>query len=106
MQAVQPSTPLKIEVAKGFWAHIQGQFQVVNPGDVVECDRQVAVMAIAAGKAQLTDKSPVRQTNYLPERKRKPKQTTHDLLDALVKATEANTAAIAQLVAAQAKKKD
>lgn len=92
----------RVKATKGFYAIVQGQLGIVNPGDVVDIDRHTASMVVSANKAQDTADAPTRQSSYLPERKRNPKPTTETLLAALVKATEANTKAIESLVAAQA----
>jgi hypothetical protein len=97
--------PTRVEAVKGFYANVQGVFGVVNPGDVVDLDRDTASIVAANGKATYVEPSrPLRrQASYLPERKRNPSPSQVDLLASLVKATEANTAAIQALVASQAK---
>lgn len=100
----QGAQVVRVKATKGFYATVQGQFGIVNPGDVVDLDRYTASLVAGAGKAVLaSSESPTRAQNYLPERKRNPRRSTEDLLGALVKATEANTQAIQALVAAQAK---
>lgn len=91
----------RVKATKGFYATVQGQFGIVNPGDVVDVDRHTAAMVISANKAADTTDAPTRQSTYLPERKRNPRPSTETLLAALVKATESNTKAIEAMVVAQ-----
>lgn len=108
MQPIQNNTPVRVKATKGFYANVAGQFGIINPGDVVDIDRHTATLVVSAGKAQQSAESPTRVKDYLPERKRNPKPTVESLLASLVRATEANTQAIAALVASQSKsaKKD
>lgn len=61
---------IKVEALKGFRAHVDGRFTIVNPGDVVEVSRATAIDLRMANKAVMTEKKPVMQKEYLPERKR------------------------------------
>lgn len=61
---------IKVEALKGFRAHVDGRFTIVNPGDVVEVSRATAIDLRMANKAVMTDKKPMVQKDYLPERKR------------------------------------
>jgi hypothetical protein len=74
MQMQHPNQPLpeiiRVEALKGFRAVVNGQFGVVNPGDVVEVPLQTAIDLRVAKKAVMTDKDLKRQKDYLPERKR------------------------------------
>jgi len=62
---------IRVEALKGFRASVNGQYGVVNPGDVVEVPLEVAIDLRTAHKAVMTQKELRRQTTYLPERKRK-----------------------------------
>lgn len=61
---------IRVEALKGFRAHVDGRFAIVNPGDVVEVSRATAIDLRMANKAIMTDKKPNVQKDYLPERKR------------------------------------
>lgn len=63
---------IRVQAQKGFRAHVEGKFGVVNPGDVVEIPKVLAMELRAAGKAFMTDAELKRQKNYLPERKKQP----------------------------------
>jgi hypothetical protein len=93
----------RVQATRGFRAHVNGQLIEVNPDDVVDLSVADAQMVVAAQKAMhvAADVKPRIQKDYVPERKRSPKRSTESLLDALVKATEANTQAIQALVASQ-----
>jgi hypothetical protein len=69
-----PNQPLpetiRVRALKGFRAHVDGTFGIVNPGDVVEVPRALAFEMRAAGKAVMTEDKPLRQTSYLPARKK------------------------------------
>jgi len=72
-----PNQPLpeviRVRALKGFRASIGGEFGVVNPGDVVEIPRVLAMEMRAAGKAVMTEDNLKRQKDYLPERKKEGK---------------------------------
>lgn len=61
---------IRMEALKGFRAPVDGVFGIVNPGDVVEVPRAVAIDLRSANKAIMTEKAVRRQKDYLPERKR------------------------------------
>ena len=74
MLQTQPNQSLpeviRMQAQKGFRAHIDGKFGIVNPGDVVDVPRPLAMELRAAGKAFMTDADVKRQKEYLPERKK------------------------------------
>lgn len=104
MNSVQTNVPVRVRANKGFYANIQGQYGVVNPGDVVDLDRQLAAMMISANKAVQvpSDTKLVRDTDYKPERLKNPQPTSEDRLDKLQGAVEQLAGLVAQLVATQA----
>lgn len=61
---------IRVRALKGFRAHVNGQFGIVNPGDVVEIPTVLAMEMRAANKAVMTDEDLKRQKSYLPERKK------------------------------------
>lgn len=69
-----PNQPLpetiRVKALKGFRAHVDGAFGIVNPGDVVEIPRVLAFEMRAAGKAVMTEEAPKRQKDYVPARKK------------------------------------
>lgn len=105
MMQQQSQGPLKIKATKGFYAHTSTGFGVVNPGDVVSIDRQVATMLIASNKAQVTEEKESRATEYLPERKKIRKPDVATQLEALTSTVTTLSKAVEALVAAQAKSK-
>lgn len=72
MALAQDTLPdeIRVEALRGFRAHVNGRFIVVNPGDVVTVARATAIDLRMANKAIMTDKPMKVQENYLPERKR------------------------------------
>lgn len=72
-----PNQPLpeviRMRALKGFRATVDGQFGIVNPGDVVDIPRTLAMEMRAAGKAVMTEEQPKRQKDYLPARKKEGK---------------------------------
>lgn len=61
---------IRVRALKGFRAIVDGQFGIVNPGDVVEIPRTLAMEMRAANKAVMTDAELKRQKDYTPERKK------------------------------------
>lgn len=61
---------VKVECLKGFRAHVDGKFTIVNPGDVVTVAKATAIDLRLSQKAVMTDKAERVQKDYLPERKR------------------------------------
>ncbi len=61
---------IRVRAQKGFRAPVDGIFGIVNPGDVVEIPRALAMELRAAGKAVMTEEPLKRQKDYLPERKK------------------------------------
>lgn len=61
---------IRMRALKGFRASINGEFGIVNPGDVVELPRVLAMEMRAANKAVMVDADLKRQKDYLPERKK------------------------------------
>lgn len=70
----QPNQPLpeviRVRALRGFRASIDGVLSVVNPGDVVEVPRTLAMEMRAANKAVMTEDPLKRQKDFLPERKK------------------------------------
>lgn len=58
---------IRVKGQKGFYAHIDGKLELVNPGDVVEIPRALAFEMRAAGKAHMVSDPLKRQKDYLPE---------------------------------------
>lgn len=69
-----PNQPLpemiRVRALKGFRASLDGVFAIVNPGDVVEISRTLAMEMRAANKAVMTEDPVKRQKDFLPERKK------------------------------------
>jgi hypothetical protein len=61
---------IRVRALKGFRASVNGQFGIVNPGDVVEIPTVLAMEMRAANKAVMVDEDLKRQKAYLPERKK------------------------------------
>ena len=61
---------IRVEALKGFRARVGGRMEIVNPGDVVDVEKETAVDLRMAHKAVMTEKDLKRQSSYLPERKR------------------------------------
>lgn len=61
---------IRVRALKGFRAHVDGRFGIVNPGDVVEVTKEVAVDLRMGQKAVMTDAALHRDKNYMPEHKR------------------------------------
>lgn len=58
---------IRVRGQKGFYAHIDGKLELVNPGDVVEIPRALAFEMRAAGKAHMVSDPLKRQKDYVPE---------------------------------------
>ena len=71
MQQQQPNQSLpeiiRVKAQKGFYASVEGQFGLVNPGDVVEIPRSLAMELRASGKAHMTDAKLLRQKDFVPD---------------------------------------
>jgi hypothetical protein len=96
-----PNQPLpetiRVKVLKGFRAHVDGTFGIVNPDDVVDIPRALAFEMRAAGKAVMVDAPLKRQTNYLPARKKDGAKAADPVTKQLALLSEA-VASLAKLV--------
>lgn len=103
MQPVQQNIPVRVRATKGFYAHVQGQYGVVNPDSVVDLPRELAAMMVSANKATLVDPS-----TQLLRAEAKPRPSVVDpsieRLDRLQASVERLAEVVAQLVAAGASK--
>lgn len=88
---------IRVRAQKGFRAHVDGQFGVVNPGDVVEVPRVLAMELRGAQKAVMTDAEKVRQKDYLPARKKNPPKDVSSQLQVLTETVQGLAAAVAVL---------
>lgn len=88
---------IRVRAQKGFRAHVDGAFGVVNPGDVVDVPRALAMELRASGKAVMTEERKQRQVDYLPERKKNPPKDTATQLQVLTETVQALAGAVAAL---------
>lgn len=61
---------VNMKALRGFYAPVNGRFMSVNPGDVVEVDKALAVDLRLAKKAVMVSEAPHMNKDYLPARKR------------------------------------
>ena len=57
---------IRVKAQKGFYAPLDGKLELVNPGDVVDIPRPLAMEMRGAGKAFMVDEELKRQKGYLP----------------------------------------
>ena len=57
---------IRVKSQKGFYAPLDGKLELVNPGDVVDIPRALAMEMRGAGKAYMVEEELKRQKNYLP----------------------------------------
>jgi len=100
-QSLMNTAPVRVRATKGFYANVNGAFGVVNPGDVVDLDRGIASTVLNKIEVVAPDTKLVRNTSYLPERKRNPKPDSATQIATLTAAVEALTQTVAMLVTAQ-----
>lgn len=68
-QSALPET-IRVKVQRGFRCWQNGRIAAVNPGDVVEVPRALALEMRGAGKAYMVEDAVNVQANFVPERKR------------------------------------
>jgi hypothetical protein len=96
---LQSQGPVRVKAHKGFFAVVDGKLGQVNPGDVVDLDRAIARDVVSKIELVAPTTALVRQTNYLPERKRNPKPTdTGSELAALRASVDALTKTVTLLL--------
>jgi hypothetical protein len=98
MNAALPEQ-IRVKAMKGFRAMADGQFGVVNPGDVVVVDRLVALELRAAQKAVMTDEPLKRQKDYVPERKKNARPSDASQIATLSAQVATLTQQVATLIA-------
>lgn len=86
MEKTEIPDRVRVRALKGFRAHVNGQFSVVNPGDVVTVDKATAIDLRQSNKAVMTTDAERIQKDYLPERKRIQKAASKETKGAVVAA--------------------
>lgn len=100
---IQSRPPVRVRANKGFFATISGQFSKVNPGDVVDLEYGIARDLVSKIEVVAPNTPLVRQTDYLPERKRNPKPDQATAIAALQASVDALTKAVTMLIEREAK---
>ena len=86
---------VRVKVLRGFYANRQGSYGVCNPGDVIDLDRNTAVMMVASGKAEESKEEMKHDPHWQPDRIKNPPQ---DPVQSQIAALTQAVAALGELV--------